>query len=413
VLQIRKLSSFDEYMRYPNQNMWYQSLNWIQVLTHDDGDTRIMKKRVLFAVFGVILVIAMLAGIKTLQIRTMIANGKKFVPPPETVTTALARSESWETAIGAIGSLSAVQGVNVTAEVAGKVMKIAFQPGTAVSRGDLLMQQDISTEEAQLPGALAQVTLNRASLKRSEQLFKDGIISQSDYDLAVSNNTQSQSQVDTIRAAIAKKTVKAPFSGQLGLRQINLGQMLREGDPVVTLQTLDPIFVDFSIPQQQLSQVRVGLPVRITGDAVGTDVLTGKITAITPLVDADTRNVKIQATLPNRNGRLRPGMFVNASVGLPLRQQVLVIPATAVLYAPYSDSVFVVENAKEGKGQVLRQQFVRLGEKRGDFVSVTTGIKAGETVVSTGVFKLRNGQAAVIDNKLSPQFQLAPKPENN
>jgi membrane fusion protein (multidrug efflux system) len=372
-----------------------------------------MKKRILFAILGVVLVISVLAGIKALQIRSMINNGKKFVPPPTTVTTAVVTSDSWETSIGSVGSLTAVQGVNVTAEVSGKVMKIAFQPGTAVKKGDLLMQQDISTEEAQLPGALSQVALNRANLKRAEQLLKDGIISQSDHDLAISNSAQAQSQVDTLRASISRKTVRAPFSGQLGIRMINLGQMLREGDPIVTLQTLDPIFVDFSIPQQQLAKVRIGLPVRLTGDTLGADTITGKITAITPLVDAETRNVKIQATVSNKAERLRPGMFVNAAVGLPQRQQILAIPATAVLYAPYSDSVFVVESAKEGKGLVLRQQFVRLGEKRGDFVAVTSGIKNGETVVSTGVFKLRNGQTVVIDNKLAPNFQLSPKPENN
>lgn len=372
-----------------------------------------MKKRILFAALGVILIIAVLAGIKALQIKSMNDSGKKFAPPPETVTTDVVKSESWETSLGSVGSLTAVQGVNVTAEVSGKVMKIAFQPGTAVKKGDLLMQQDISTEEAQLPDALSQVILNRANLKRAEQLFKDGIISQSDHDLALSNSVQAQSQVDTIRAAIAKKTVRAPFSGRLGIRQINLGQMLKEGDPVVTLQTLDPIFVDFSIPQQQLSQLRIGLPVRLTGDALGNDVITGKITAITPLVDADTRNVKIQGTVSNKAERLRPGMFVNVAVGLPARQKVLIIPATAVMYAPYSDSVYVLESAKEGKGMVLRQQFVRLGEKRGDLVAVTTGVKVGETVVSTGVFKLRNGQSVVIDNKLAPQFQQAPKPENS
>lgn len=376
-----------------------------------------MKKRVLFAILGVILVIAVLAGVKALQIKAMINSGQKFVPPPETVTTAMVTSESWEMSLGSVGSLSAVQGVNLTAEISGKVMIIAFQPGTAVKKGDLLMQQDTSTEEAQLPGTIAQVTLNRANLNRAEQLFKDGIISQSDHDLAVSNSVQAQAQVDTIRAAISKKTVRAPFSGQLGIRQINLGQMLREGDPIVTLQTLDPIFVDFSIPQQQLSQVRLGLPVRLTGDALGSDGLTGKITAITPLVDADTRSVKIQATLSNKSLRLRPGMYVNVSVGLPVRQQVFVIPATAVLYAPYSDSVFVVEEKKDdktGKKElVLRQQFVRLGEKRGDFVAVTSGLKSSENIVSTGVFKLRNGQSVVIDNKLSPQFQQSPKPENN
>ncbi len=376
-----------------------------------------MKKRILYAVLGVIIIIAVLAGIKTLQIRTMIDNGKKFVPPPETITTSVAASESWETALGSVGTLTAVQGVNVTAEIGGKVMKIGFEPGATVSKGDLLVQQDISAEDAQLPGALSQATLSRANLKRSEQLVRDGIISQADYDIAVSSSSQSQSQVEIIRAAIAKKTIRAPFSGQLGLRQINLGQMLREGDAIVTLQTLDPIYVDFSIPQQELARVKVGLPVKLTGDVLGGDSVTGRITAITPLVDADTRSVRLQATIANRGGRLRPGMFVNAAVGLPVRQQVVAIPSTAVLYAPYSDSVFVVEKKKDDKtgkeGLALRQQFVRLGAKRGDFVAVTSGLKAGETVVSTGGFKLRNGQSVVVDNKLAPKFEQSPKPENN
>ena len=376
-----------------------------------------MKKRILFAVLGVVLVIAVLAGIKTLQIRAMIASGKQFVPPAETVTTAVVKSESWDTSLGSFGTLTAVQGVTVAAEVAGKVTKIAFEPGTVVRKGDLLIQQDTSSEEAQLPGALSQIALSRANQQRADRIFAEGIISQADHDLTVATTAQSQAQVDTIRAAIAKKTIRAPFAGHLGIRQVNLGQMLREGDQIVTLQALDPIFVDFSLPQQQLSQVRIGLPVRLSGDALGTEVMTGRITAITPLVDAETRNIRIQGTVANKGERLRPGMSVTVSVGLPQTQNVLVIPATAVLNAPYSDSVFVVEQKKadkEGKGGlVLRQQFVRLGEKRGDFVAVTSGLKDGETVVSTGVFKLRNGQAAVIDNKLSPRFQQAPQPENN
>ncbi|HIJ88160.1 MAG TPA: efflux RND transporter periplasmic adaptor subunit [Desulfuromonadales bacterium] len=372
-----------------------------------------MKKRIIFAVFGVLLIVAVLAGIKTLQIRSMIAGGKKFVPPPETVTTALVTAETWETSLSSVGSLTAVQGVTVAAEAAGKVMKIAFESGSPVAKGDLLMQQDISSEEAQLPGAQAQATLAETELKRAQRMLADGIIAQTDLDKALAASLQAKAAVDTLRAAMAKKTVHAPFAGRLGIRTINQGQMLREGDQIVTLQALDPVFVDFSLPQQQLSQLKMGYPVRLSGDVLGTDMLTGKITAINPLVDAETRAVKIQATVSNKGERLRPGMYITVSVGLPTRQQVLAIPATSVLYAPYSDSVFIVENAKEGKGLVVRQQFIRLGEKRGDFVAVTSGLKIGETVVSTGVFKLRNGQAAVIDNKLAPQFQHSPKPENN
>ena len=376
-----------------------------------------MKKRILFAALGVILIIAVLAGIKTLQIRSMIASGKKFVPPAETVTTAKVTGDAWETSLGSVGSLTAVQGVIVSAELAGKVVRITFEAGTPVKKGDILLRQDTSSEEAQLPGAVSQVNLNRANLKRADQLFRDGIISQADHDAAVSNAALAKAQVDNIQATIAKKTIRAPFSGRLGIRQVNLGQILREGDPIVTLQALDPIYVDFTLPQQQLARVRLGQPVRVTGDALPGETIEGKISAISPQVDAETRNIKLQATLSNRAEKLRPGMFVNTAVGLPVRQKVLTIPATSVLYAPYRDSVFVVEPGKEGKGGTaglaLRQQFVRLGEKRGDFVAVTEGLKEGETIVSTGVFKLRNGQSVVIDNKLAPDFQQAPKPENN
>ncbi len=370
-----------------------------------------MKKRIIFAILGLVIIIAVLAAVKALQIGAMIDSGKKFVPPPETVTTAQIRSETWETALTSVGSLNSVQGVTVAAELAGKVVKIAFEPGTPVKKGDLLLRQDTTSEEAQLPGALSQVNLSRTNLKRADRLFAEGIISQSDHDTSAANSEQAQALADNIRATIAKKTIRAPFSGHLGIRLANLGQILREGDPIVTLHSLDPIYVDFTVPQQQLSQIRTGLRVRVTGDATPGETVEGRITAINPQVDAETRNIKLQALLANRSAKLRPGMFVNVSVGLPAQRKVLAIPATAVLYAPYGDSVFVVEEAKGGK--VLRQQFVRLGEKRGDFVAAGSGLKDGETIVSTGVFKLRNGQSVVIDNKLAPAFQQAPKPENN
>lgn len=372
-----------------------------------------MKKRIILTILALLVVVGILAGIKALQIGAMVDQGKKFVPPPETVTTAQVKAESWDTALTAVGTLNAVQGVTVAAELPGKVVRIAFEPGSAVKKGDLLLRQDTTSEEAQLPGAVAQVNLSSANLKRADQLFKDGIISQSDHDTAVANAEQAQAQADNIRATIAKKTIRAPFSGHLGIRQVNLGQMLREGDPIVTLQSLDPIYVDFTLPQQQLHMVRLGLPVRVTTDALPGETLQGRITAINPLVEAETRQIKIQATVANRGNKLRPGMFGNVAVGLPELQKVLAIPATAVLYAPYGDSVFVIEDAADKKGKVLRQQFVRLGPKRGDFVAVTSGLREGETVVSTGVFKLRNGQSVVIDNTLAPDFRKAPIPENN
>jgi membrane fusion protein (multidrug efflux system) len=372
-----------------------------------------MKKRILLTLIGLVILIAVLAAVKALQIGAMIDQGKKFIPPPETVTSTVVKADSWETALTAVGTLNAVQGVTVAAELAGKVVEIAFEAGAPVKQGDILLRQDTSSEEAQLPGAMAQVTLSSANRERFEQLYAKQLVAQAERDGAVANSELAQAQAENIRATIAKKTIRAPFDGRLGIRQVNLGQMLREGDPIVTLQSLDPIYVDFTLPQQQLPLVRLGLTAQVTTDALPGETLRGRITAINPLVDAETRQIKVQATVANRGNKLRPGMFANVAVGLPARQKVLAIPATAVLYAPYGDSVFIVEDAADKKGKVLRQQFVRLGSKRGDFVAVTSGIREGEAVVSTGVFKLRNGQAVVVDNTLAPDFQKAPKPENN
>ena len=373
-----------------------------------------MKKRILFTVLVLLIVIAVLAGVKALQIQAMVEQGKKAFIPPDTVTTFAVRVESWETSLSAVGSLTAVQGVTVAAELAAKVTEIAFEPGARVSKGDLLIRQDTSVEEAQLPGAEAQVALAESVLARDVEMLKDKIVSQADYDAAVAARQQAIAQVSTLRATIAKKTIRAPFGGRLGIRQVNLGQTLREGDPIVTLQTLDPIYVNFALPQQELARLRTGLPVRVTSDAMPGMAINGRITTVNPLVDAETRNIQLQATVSNPHEKLRPGMFVNSAVGLPVRKKVVAIPATSVLYAPFGDSVFVVEDDGKGKGgKALRQQFVRLGERRGDFVAVTDGLKEGVMIVSTGVFKLRNGQPAVVDNKLSPEFRLAPKPKND
>jgi membrane fusion protein (multidrug efflux system) len=373
-----------------------------------------MKKRILLALLGLVVVIAALSAVKALQIRAMIAQANEAVPPPETVTTAVATAESWETTLTAVGSLTAVQGVTVASELSGKVVEIAFQSGAKVKKGDLLIRQDTSVEEALRPGAVAQAGLTQTILARDAKMLTEQIISQVEYDTSAANHEQATALANQIRATITKKTIRAPFSGRLGIREVNLGQLLREGDPIVTLQSLDPIYVDFTFPQQELARLRPGLPVRVTCDCLPGLAVDGRMTAVNPLVDSDTRNIQVQATVANKEEKLRPGMFVNVAVGLPVRQKVVAIPATSVLYAPYGDSVFVVVDDKEGKGgKTLRQQFVRLGEKRGDFVAVNEGLKEGETVVSTGVFKLRNGQAVVIDNTLAPSFRENPNPENS
>ena len=376
-----------------------------------------MKKRILLALLGVLIVAGLLAGIKALQISKMIDQGKAFVPPPETVTAYQVQPQAWVDELAAVGSLTAVQGVTVSAETPGKIVAIAFEPGSSVRAGDLLLRQDTSTEEARLAGAEAEVVLTQATLERDRALLAEHAVAQAEYDSALAAHSQAMADVAQLRTVIAKKTVRAPFTGKLGIRLVNLGQMLKEGEPIVSLQTIDPIFADFSLPQQALSQLTTGIAVRITTDAYPGETFGGKITAINAEVDAATRNIRLQATVTNPQEKLLPGMFVRVAVVLPGSAEVLAIPATAVLYAPYGDSVYVIEEHQDEKtgqtGKVLRQQFIRLGEKRGDFVAVVSGLKGDETVVSTGAFKLRNGQAVVIDNRLAPTFSLEPKPENN
>jgi membrane fusion protein (multidrug efflux system) len=374
----------------------------------------IMKKKILFAIIGVVVLAVTLGGIKVLQINQMIAQQRK--PLPETVTTAVVHTEAWESLLTSVASLVAVQGVMVSAEVSGKVVHISFEPGTMVKAGDLLVQQDTDAENAQLRSAEATVVLTKLSYERARKLLSEKTSSQAEYDNANAQYKQAVAQADNIRAVIAKKTIRAPFAGVLGIRLVNLGQILSAGDPIVSLQSLDPIFVNFSLPQQQISRIRLGLTVRVKTDALPGEIIEGKITAINPQVEAATRNIMVQATVANTQHRLRPGMFAIATVVLPEQNTVLVIPATAVLNAPYSDSVFIVENAANDKSsspaKIVRQQFVRLGERRGDFIAVTAGVKQGEIVVSTGVFKLRNGQAVVVDNTLAPAFEIAPTPKD-
>ena len=373
-----------------------------------------MKKRLIVAFAAVAILVGILGGIKGLQIDRMIAHGRQMVPPPEAVTTAVASLQSWESLLTAVGSLAAVQGVTVTAELTGKVVQIAFTPGTKVNAGDLLVKQDTSSEEAQLRSAEAAAALAKLNVERLGKLLSERTIAQSQYDNAEASYKQAVAQADNIRASIAKKTIRAPFAGRLGIRLVNLGQVINEGEAIVSLQSLDPIYVNFSLPQQELPKIRTGLDVRVTTDALPGALIQGRINAINPQVDAATRNIRAQATVANPQEHLRPGMYVNVAVVLPDREKVLAIPATAVLYAPYSDSVFIVEDkADPGSGQmvkVVRQQFAQLGEKHGDFVAVRSGLKEGDAVVSTGVFKLRNGQTVSVDNSLSPDFKLKPKP---
>lgn len=376
-----------------------------------------MAKKFILTFIGIVALAGFLVGTKVIQIKAMIAAGENAVVPAEVVTSATVKEDTWENTLSVTGSIAPVQGVTVSAEMAGKIVKIAFEAGAMVKAGDLLVQLDITSEEAQLRAAESSVALAKLNLDRSKELLGKTTISQAEFDASDAQFKQASAQADTIRATIAKKTIRAPFAGRLGLRLVNLGQNLKEGDPIASLQTLDPIYVNFSLPQQRVSAVAPGAIVRITSDAAPSENYEGKINAVNPEIDAATRNVRVQATLANPAEKLRPGMFANVVVVLPTQEKVLAIPATAVLYAPYGDSVFLIEekkNEKTGKmEQVLRQQFVRLGTARGDFVAVASGLKAGDMVVTSGVFKLRGGMAVTIDNKLAPDAQLAPKPSNS
>ncbi len=368
-------------------------------------------------VFGLLVVIVALGGTKKLQFAAMGAAGAAFDPPPETVTAQAATEETWENVLTANGSVAPVQGVMVGAEVPGKVVSINFDSGANVAVGDLLVQLDVSTESAQLRAAESVADLAKINLGRARELREKGTNASSDLDAAEAQAKQAAAAADNLRAVIAKKSIRAPFTGRLGIRLVQLGQILRDGESIVTLQTVDPIYTNFALPQQFLASLKVGENVRLTTDASPGETFPGKITAIAPEIDAVTRNIRIQATFANPAAKLRSGMFGSVAVLLPSTGSSLVIPSTAILHAPYGDSVFVItdgKNAKTGAAEkTIRQQFIRVGTARGDFVTVVAGLKPGEWVVTTGIFKLRPGMSVIVDNALAPKAELAPKPANS
>src|ERR1700716_3521164 len=380
-----------------------------EILRSSVKSTRKIVIKAVLAVFGLFLI---LVGIKVLQIVTMVSAKQPM--PVETVTSAVAKEEDWAPALSSVGSVSAVQGAIVSAELGGTVSEVGFESGAVAKKGDVLLRLDTSSEQAQLRTAEADLDLARADLERSRGLATRKVISKAELDSAESKFKQKEGSVDNMRAMIAKKEGRAPFDGQLGIRQVNVGQMINAGQLVVPLQALDPVYVDFALPQQHLGKLSPGLEARVRTDAMSGRGFVGKLTAINPNVDPITRNVQLQATLENPDHALRPGMFAKVEVVLPEKHKALVIPGSAISYAPYGDSVFVIEKKKDPKSgkesQTIRQQFVRVGEARGDFVSINNGLKTGETVVGTGVFKLRNGMTVTINNDLAPKPQVNPTP---
>lgn len=375
-------------------------------------------------VIAVILLIVVIGGAKFLQIKAMIAGAAKYAQPPAAVTTTVAKTQTWQPVLNSVGALKAVNGVVVTTELPGTVAQISFESGAWVKKGDLLLKIDTRQEDAILEQALAKLELSKVTLARQKDLLAKKAIAQSDYDSAAADMLQNNALVENAKAVIARKTITAPFDGVLGIRQVNLGQYLNAGTGIVPLQSLDPIYVDFSIPQQDINKIAVGKKIRFTVNGIEGKEYEGEISSLDSLVDPATRNIAVEATVHNEDGKMRPGMFVKVEVLLPPQEGVVAIPSSAINYAPYGNSVFIVKPKKDDKGQpvktadgkdalVVEETFVTTGPTRGDMVSIVTGLKDGDEVVTSGVFKLHGGADVLINNTVQPGNEENPKPPDS
>ncbi|HYT33272.1 MAG TPA: efflux RND transporter periplasmic adaptor subunit [Thermoanaerobaculia bacterium] len=374
-----------------------------------------MKKRMILMLAAAGVFIATIAAVKTRQIQAGMKQNASFQPPPEAVTTVVARQEQWPAMWNAIGSVAAVHGVTIAADLPGIVEKIEFASGQSVGAGAVLVRLDTRQEQAQLAAAEAARGLSDLNLKRAKDLVEQGIQAQADLDRLAAEQKQAVAKAGEIRATIERKTIRAPFAGVLGIRQVNLGQYLEAGAPIVPLQSIRPVYVNFSVPQQQVARLKVGSAIHATAEGAGVEA-DGRVTAVDSVINEQTRNVQIQATFDNANAKLRPGMFVKANIGLGAGESAVTVPTSAIKYAPYGDAVFIVEQVKGPKGDQylgVRQQFVKLGASRGDQVAIVSGLKDGEQVVTSGVFKLRNGAAVKVNNQVQPGNNPAPKPEDS
>jgi membrane fusion protein (multidrug efflux system) len=374
-----------------------------------------MKKRMLLMLLAITLFVTAVGLIKFFQIRAAIAQGASWQPPPEAVTTIVASQEQWPASLKSIGTVVAVHGVTVSADLPGIVERITFESGQRARVGEVLVRLDTGQEQAQLASAQAAEHLAQLNFQRMRDLRERGVTSEAEFDRFSAEAGQAEAKVGEIRATIERKTIRAPFSGVLGIRQVDLGEFLNGGDPVVPLQSLDQVYVNFALPQQELPRVTTGTPVGVAleGDSLE---FTGRVTAINSVIDEATRNVDIQATFDNPSGRLHPGMFVEVRLLLEASSSSVALPVSAVNYAPYGNSVFIVEEMKGPDGKPyrgVRQQFVELGEARGDLVAILSGVKAGEEVVTSGVFKLRNGAAVQVNNEVTPSSSASPRPEDS
>jgi membrane fusion protein (multidrug efflux system) len=370
-------------------------------------------KKLLLTLLGLAVVLGLIIGIKGAQIASLlgfVGEMEKAGMPPTPVASFVAEAAKWEDSLRFTGTLRAVQGVMLTVEVGGTINQIAFENGAKVQVDELLIQLDTRQETAELATEEATLRLAALNLDRTKGLLEKRIISQSEFDTARANYDAAAARVEALKAIIAKKTIRAPFAGQAGIRMVNLGQTVRPGDELMPLQSSDPIYAEFAVPQTRLGRIKLGQLLRVTTTAED-QPSEGIITAINPIVDEASRTARVQGTLHNPDGKLRPGEFVQVDVVMPEQRDVITIPMSAVIAAAFGDSVFIIEE-KDGK-TVARQQFVQLGPQRGDFVSVIKGLKAGDRVVSAGAFKLTNGAGVVVDDKMQPEPALDPSLKNS
>ncbi|MBL9214630.1 MAG: efflux RND transporter periplasmic adaptor subunit [Opitutaceae bacterium] len=367
-----------------------------------------MKTRIVLTLIVALAVLGGIFGYKSYQISQQNAARAARKPAPAMVTTAVAVQETWQSRLGAVGTIQSHQGVTVRSEIEGRIVRIAFDSGARVQPGDVLVELDTATEAAQLQSRQASAALSTANLARARDLNRNNTNTQADLDTAEATAAQAAAAIEETKAALAKKRIVAPFAGRLGIRQVNLGQFLNKGDPVVSLEAIHQVYADFTLPQQDITHLKPGLPVKVNVDAYPDRAFAGTVEAIDPRLNDTTRNVRIRAALANPDELLRPGMFARVDVLLPEERQVVVLPGTAIVYSPYGDSVYV---AVEDKGVLTAQQrWVKVGASRGDQIAVLEGVQPGETVVTGGQTKLRPGSPIAVNNTVVPANSPTPKP---
>ncbi|MEO6848894.1 MAG: efflux RND transporter periplasmic adaptor subunit [Chthoniobacterales bacterium] len=384
----------------------------IQTENKTDDELANRKKVIRRSVAITVAVIVGLLGFKGFQIWGLMHM--KFEMPPEAVTSMTVKEEEWKPVLKAVGSLQAVNGVVVTSDLPGMVAQIAFESGAHVKKGDLLVQIDTRQEQTQMASAQAKLKLTELNMQRTNDLYAKRVSAKSDYDAVVAEYQQALAHMHEMQAAIDRKTIRAPFDGVLGIREVNVGEYIESGKKVVPLQSLDPIYVNFAVPQQFLESLKIGATVDVKVKGIGDENFKGTLNAINSMVDESTRNIQVQGTICNTNDKLRPGMFVDIDVPMPV-SHVIVIPSSSISYAPYGNSVYVIEDTKGPDGKIsktVKQVFVKTGQTRGDQIAILSGLRTGQEVVTSGVFKLRNGAKVLVNNDIKVPNDPNPKPED-